>query len=242
MCVILTGVAAQWSADVNLSIGAGSFTAPGAVSSVGLRLWVDSAESATVRSSPRVQLWFDKSGEARHLAVVPFGVAPYPTAAANRPQIVFEDGALAIGRPLPLNGITAFFVIRGGLDLGFHPLLGRIDRASGLVVDAKRLRSVSSGVSILSGIFGSINSTGIVMIRMNAGATDYVSLNGGTESAFSYNTTDSATHMGAMFSTSGTRLLRASVSEALVWDRALSLSERTSVLRALGSKWGVTVP
>lgn len=240
--VVVTSVAAQWSADMNLSIGAGVFAPPGAVSSVGLRLWVDSAESATVRSSPRVQLWFDKSGDARHLTAVPFGVAPYATAVATRPQVVFEDGALAIGKPLPLNGITGFFVIRGGLDTGFHPLLGRIDRVSGLVVDTKRLRSLSSGASVLSGIFGSIYSTAIVMIRMNVSATDYVSVNGGTEYGFSYNTTESATHVGAISTSTGTRLLRASISEALVWDRALTSAERTSVLRALGSKWGVSVP
>jgi hypothetical protein len=240
--VAITGVAAQWSAALNLPIGAGAYTTPGSVSSNGLRLWVDSAETATVTGNPRVRFWFDKSGEGRHLSSVPFGVAPYATVVSTRQQIIFEDGALAIGKPIPLNGLTAFFVIRGGLDTGYHPLLGRIDRASGIAVDTKRLRSLSSGTSALSGIFGSINSSGIVMIRMNVAATDYVSLNGGAEYAFTYNTAESATHLGAIFSTTGTRLLRASISEVLVWERALTATERTSVLRALGAKWGVTVP
>ena len=240
--VIVTSVAAQWSAALNLPISAGAYTAPGGVSSSGLRIWIDSAETAALRQNPRVQFWFDKSGEARHLTSVPFGVVPYATAVSSRQQVVFEDGAMAIGRSLPLNGLTAFFVIRGGLDAGYHPLLGRIDRATGIIVDTKRLRSMNGGGSVLSGIFGSINSSGILMIRMNVAATDYVSLNGGTEYSFNYSSSESATHVGAIYSSTGTRLLRASISEVLIWDRALSVTERTSVLRALGAKWGVTVP
>lgn len=141
--VIVTSVAAQWSAALNLPISAGAYTAPGGVSSSGLRFWVDSAETAALRQNPRVQFWFDKSGEARHLSSVPFGVVPYATAVSSRSQVVFEDGAMAIGKSISLNGMTAFFVIRGGLDTGYHPLLGRIDRATGLIVDAKRLRSMN---------------------------------------------------------------------------------------------------
>jgi hypothetical protein len=240
--VIATSVAAQWSAALSLPLSAGAYTAPGGVSRSGLRFWVDSAETAAIRQNPRLQFWFDKSGEARHLSSVPFGVLPYATAVSFRQQVLFEDGAMAIGSSISLNALTAFFVIRGGLDTGYHPLLGRIDRATGLIVDTKRLRSMSAGGSVLSGVFGSINSSGILMIRMNVAATDYVSLNGGTEYSFNYNTTESATHVGAIYSSSGTRLLRASISEVLIWDRALSATERTIVLRALGAKWGVTVP
>ena len=240
--VIVTSVAAQWSTALNLPVSAGAYTAPGGVSSTGLRLWVDSAETAALRQSPRVQFWFDKSGESRHLTSVPFGVVPYATAVSSRSQVVFEDGAMAIGKSIPLNGMTAFFVIRGGLDTGYHPLLGRIDRATGLIVDAKRLRAMSGGGSILSAVFGSISSSGILMIRLNLAATDYVSLNGGTEYSFSYSSSESVTHVGAIYYSTGTRLLRASISEVLIWDRALTATERTSVLRALGAKWGVTVP
>lgn len=240
--VIVTSLAAQWSAALNLPLSAGTYTAPGGVSRSGLRFWVDSAETAALRQNPSVQFWFDKSGESRHLTSVPFGVAPYATAVSSRQQVVFNDGALALGRSIPLSGMTAFFVIRGGIDTGYHPLLGRIDRATGIVVDTKRLRSMNGGGSVLSGIFGSINSSGILMIRMNVAATDYVSLNGGTEYSFSYSSSESATHLGAIYSSTGTRLLRASVSEVLIWDRTLSVAERTSVLRALGAKWGVTVP
>ena len=240
--VIITSLAAQWSADLNLPISAGTYATPGGVSSSGLRLWVDSSESASLKQSPRLQLWFDKSGEGRHLTSVPFGVVPYATALSLRPQVLFEDGAMAIGRPIPLNVLTAFFVIQGAIDSGYHPLLGRIDRASGLVVDLRRLRSMSAGGTSASSIFGSINNSGIVMIRMNGSASDYVSLNGGTEYTFSFNSAESATHVGAIHSFVGTRLLRASISEVLIWDRGLTASERTSVLRGLGAKWGITVP
>lgn len=240
--VIVTSLAAQWSADLNLPISASTYATPGGVSSSGLRLWVDSDESASLKQSPRLQLWFDKSGEGRHLTSVPFGVVPYATTLSLRPQVLFEDGAMAIGKPIPLNALTAFFVIRGGLDTGYHPLLARVDRVSGLVIDAKRLRAISAGVSNVSSTFGSVFNSGIVMIRMNASASDYVSLNGGTEYVFSFNSAESATHVGVIYTFTGTRYLRASISEVLIWERGLSASERTSVLRALGAKWGITVP
>ena len=240
--ILITTTAAQWSAPLNLPISAGAITVPGAVSSSGLRLWVDSGETASLKLSPRVHFWFDKSGEARHLTSVPFGVVPYATAVSLRQQVVFEGGALAIGQPIALNSLTAFYVIRGGSDTGYHPLLGKLDRATGLVVDARRLRATNGGGSIISPIFGSINGSSILMIRTNSGGTDYVSVNGGTEYSFSYSSSESATHIGAIYSSTGTRLLRASISEVLVWDRALTTTERIGVLRALGAKWGITVP
>lgn len=143
LAVLLTSVAAQWSSALSLPVSAGVFTTPGAVSSSGLRLWVDSSELPTLALNPRVRFWFDKSGESRHLASVPFGVVPYATAVSLRQQVIFEDGALAIGQPIALNSLTAFYVIRGGSDTGYHPLLGKLDRATGLVVDAKRLRAIN---------------------------------------------------------------------------------------------------
>ena len=242
LAVLLSSVAAQWSSALSLPVSAGSFTAPGAVSSSGLRLWVDSSESASLGLNPRVRFWFDKSGESRHLASVPFGVVPYATAVSLRKQVIFEDGALAIGQPIALNSLTAFYVIRGGSDTGYHPLLGKLDRATGLVVDAKRLRAINGGGSVISAVFGSISGSALLMIRINSSATDYVSVNGGTEYSFSYSSSESATHIGAIYASTGTRLLRASISEVLLWDRALTAAERTSVLRALGAKWGITVP
>jgi hypothetical protein len=80
------------------------------------------------------------------------------------------------------------------------------------------------------------------MIRMNSVGTDFASINGGTEFSFSYSSSDSATHVGMIYSSTGLRYLRASLSEVAIWDRALTASERTSVIRALGTKWGITVP
>lgn len=239
---LVTGVAAGWSSAISLPITASSMTTLGGVSSSGLRLWADSSETASIGSNPRLRYWFDKSGESRHLTSVPFGVVPYATAVSLRQQVIFEDGALAIGQPVALNSLTAFYVIRGGSDTGYHPLLGKVDRATGLVIDAKRLRAMNGGGSVISAVFGSISGSAIVLIRTNSGATDYVSVNGGTEYSFSFSSSESATHVGAIYASTGPRLLRASISEILIWDRALTASERTAVLRALGTKWGVTVP
>ena len=242
LLILVTSVAAQWSAALSLSVGAGTIPTLGNVSSSGLRLWVDSSETATLGLAPRVRFWFDRSGEARHLTALASGVAPYATAVSGRAQLIFEDNGLALAQPIPLNSATAFFVLRGGSDTGYHPLLGRTDRASGLVVDAKRLRSLNGGASVLSGIMGSINTNAILMVRMNSTGTDSASINGGTEYSFSYSSSDSATHVGAIYSSTGLRYLRASLSEVAFWDRALTAAERTSVIRALGAKWGITVP
>lgn len=242
LLILMTSVAAQWSAALSLSLSAGTISTLGNVSSSGLRLWADSSETATLGLAPRVRFWFDKSGEARHLTALASGVAPHATAVSGRTQLIFEDTGLALAQPIPLNQMTAFFVVRGGSDTGYHPLLGRTDRASGLVVDAKRIRSLNGGASILSGIIGSINTNAILMIRMNSAGTDYASINGGTEYSFSYSSSDSATHVGVIYSSAAARYLRASLSEVAIWDRALTAAERTSVIRALGTKWGITVP
>jgi len=241
VAILVTSVAAQWSAALSLSLAAGSISAPGGVAS-GLKVWADSAEIATLGLAPRVRFWFDKSGDGRHLSALPVGTAPYATAVSLRQQIIFEDNALALGQPLALNSMTAFFVIRGGSDTGYHPLLGKLDRATGIIFDAKRVRASNGGGSVLSGIIGSINSNAILMIRMDSAGTDYASINGGTEYSFSFSSSESATHVGAIYSSTATRYLRASISEIAIWDRVLTAAERTSVSRALGTKWGITVP
>ena len=240
--ILMTSVAAQWSAALSLSVSAGTVPTLGNVNSNGLRLWADSSEAATLGATSRVRFWFDKSGYARHLTALPSGIAPYATAVSGRWQLIFEDNGLALAQPIPLNSITAFFVVRGGSDTGYHPLLGRMDRATGLVVDSKRIRVISGGVGALSGVVGSINTNAILMIRMNSASTDYASINGGAEYSFSFNSGDSATHIGVIYSSTGMRYLRTSLSEVAIWDRALTFAERTSVIRALGAKWGITVP
>ncbi|RLT26260.1 MAG: hypothetical protein DWI49_04315 [Chloroflexi bacterium] len=242
LLILITSVAAQWSTTMSLSVSAGTIPTLGNVSSSGLRLWTDSSETATLGLAPRVRFWFDKSGEARHLGALSSGVAPYATVVSGTGQVIFEDNGLSIAQPIPLSSITAFFVLRGGIDTGYHPLLGRMDRASGLVVESKRIRSFNSGASNSSGIIGSINTDTILMIRMNSSSTDYASINGGTEYSFSYGGNDSATHIGVIYTSSAMRYLRASLSEVAIWDRALTAAERTSVIRALGTKWGITVP
>ena len=242
LLILLTSVAAQWSTALSLSVSAGTIPTLGSVSSSGLRLWVDSSEAATIGLSPRVRFWLDKSGDARHLTALASGVAPYATAVSGRAQVIFEDNGLALAQPIALNSATAFFVLRGGADTGYHPLLGRTDRASGLVIDSRRLRSLNGGASILSGIIGSVNTNAILMIRMSSTGTDSASINGGTEFSFNYSSSDSATHVGVIYSSAAMRYLRASLSEVAIWDRALTAAERTSVIRALGTKWGITVP
>lgn len=240
--ILISSVAAQWSTALSLSVSGGSIPTLGNVSSSGLRLWIDSSEGATIGLSPRVRFWFDKSGEARHLTALASGVVPYATALSGRAQVVFEDNGLALAQPIALNSMTAFFVIRGASDTGYHPLLARIDRATGVILDSKRLRAMNGGGSVLSGVIGSINTNAILMLRMNGGGTDFASVNGGTELSFSFSSSESATHVGVLYSSTGMRYLRASLSEVAIWDRALSTSERANVLRSLSTKWGITVP
>jgi hypothetical protein len=38
------------------------------------------------------------------------------------------------------------------------------------------------------------------------------------------------------------RTFTGGISELAVWNRTLSATERTAVTRALGAKWGITVP
>ena len=241
LLISLSTIGAQWSSTLALPISAGTIAAPGGVTS-GLSFWIDAAETATLDGTPRVRFWVDKAGRGHALSAVTPSSAPYATVVSAKSQAIFEDSVLALNSPISLEPITAFFVIRNGLDTGYLPLLGRIDRGSGFIVDARRARMMNNGASTLSGIFGSVLSSGIVLLRTNVGASDAISLNGGTELTFSWTSTEAATHVGAVWSATGTRYLRASLSEVAIWDRALTAAERTAVLRALGSKWGITVP
>jgi len=245
LCLLLligfSTVGAQWSSALALPLAAGAITAPGGVTS-GLSLWIDASEPATLDGTPRIRFWVDKAGRGHSLSAVTPSSAPYATVVSAKSQAVFEDSVLALSSSIPLEPMTAFFVIRNGLDLGYLPLLGRIDRGSGFIIDARRARMMNNGASTLSGIFGSVLSSGIVLLRTNVGTSDAISLNGGTELTFSWSSTDAATHVGAVWSATATRYLRASLSEVAIWDRALTAAERTAVLRALGSKWGITVP
>ena len=241
LLICYSSLAAQWSATLLLPISAADILAPGGISS-GLALWIDASESTTVSSAPRIRFWVDKAGQGRSLLATSSGSAPYATMISFKRQAIFEDSVLALSAPIQLEPMTAFFVIRNGSDTGYLPLLGRTDRGSGVVIDAKRVRMMSGGASTLSGVFGSVLLSGILLVRTSAGAADYVSLNGGTELSLNWTSSELATHVGAVWSSTGTRYLRASLSEVVVWDRALTAAERTTVLRALGSKWGISVP
>jgi hypothetical protein len=241
LLIVFSSLAAQWSGALLLPVVAGDLFAPGGVIS-GLALWIDAGESATQSWTPRIRFWVDKAGHGHHLTATPSVLAPYPTVVSLKKQAVFEDGALVLALPISLEPISAAIVLRNGSDTGYLPLLGRIDRETGIVVDAKKIRLVSSGVSATSGTIGSVLSSAIIFIRTNVGGADYVSLNGGTESALSWASSETATHVGAIWSPTGIRYLRASILEIAIWDRALTVAEKTSAIRALGGKWGISVP
>jgi hypothetical protein len=82
----------------------------------------------------------------------------------------------------------------------------------------------------------------IVLVRTTAGGTDYASINGGTDLSVSVTSSDLLDTIGGVLLAGTLRTFTGGISELAVWNRTLSATERTAVTRALGTKWGITVP
>ena len=82
----------------------------------------------------------------------------------------------------------------------------------------------------------------IVLVRTTAGGTDYASINGGPDLNLSVTSSDLLDTIGGVLIGETLRTLTGGISELAVWTRTLSAVERTAVVRALGAKWGITVP
>jgi len=239
--IALATAGAAWSPRLDLPLASGAWSAPGGVSS-GLLLWYDTAETGTMLLAPKLRYWFDKSGQAQHAQVSVGQYQPYPTLASGVAGLQFTGAAVQLPMSIPLEPMTLMLVFRQANDGLNHPLVGSSSRFSGVALEVGRLRIYSNGQS--AGASTARTSTGLTIttVRTAAGATDGFQYNGGPETSFSITTSESMNWIGGMFVAGTPRYFVGTIMEVLIWGRSLSPSELQAAHRALGAKWGISVP
>jgi hypothetical protein len=169
--------------------------------------------------SPKLRYWFDKSGTSRHAALSVSAYQPYPTLASGVPALQFNGAAVHLPVSIPLEPATVMIVFRQASEALSHPLLGSSTRFSGISLELGKLRVYSNGSA--AGATTARTTTGLTIttVRTAAGAADGIQYNGG-----------------------GPRYFVGAIMEVVIWGRSLSASERLAAHRALGAKWGISVP
>ncbi len=232
---------AAWSPRLDLPLTTGSWSAPGGVSS-GLLLWYDTAETGTMSLAPKLRYWFDKSGQAQHAQVSSGQFQPYPTLASGVAGLQFSGAAVQLPTGIPLEPMTLMLVFRQANDGLSHPLVGSSTRFSGISMEFGRLRVYSNGQSVGATTARTATGLTITTVRTATGAADGFQYNGGAETSFSITTTETMNWIGGMFVAGTTRFFIGTIMEVVIWGRSLSASELQAAHRALGAKWGISVP
>lgn len=236
----------------------------------GLALWLDANDTASlgntstgaggVSNNGPVKYWGDKSGSARN-ATNSGADSVCPTflqsSQNGRPAISFDgddvlDGALSLTLTAEavfvvglLSGGTAgarfFTQSDSGADFSttghYIPVLDRTSAG-----DAAQLRPWSSYAA--SGFRAAVTdsqNTMLVMASRHSGSQISNSTNGGAASTYSHTLNKAFTRYRIGQDFSGTGVLAGRICEVIVYSRNVTDAEFTSVLRYLGSKWGITV-
>ena len=134
------------------------------------------------------------------------------------------------------------FVFRVTSSLGTYPILGIRSRGTGIVLSVSKVRFYVNDSYTATATVTPATGRLIVLVRTTTGGTDYASINGGTELSVSVTSSDLLDTVGGVLLSGTLRTFSGGISELAVWNRTLSATERTAVTRALGAKWGITVP
>ena len=239
--IALATAGAAWSPRLDLPVASGSWSAPGGVTN-GLILWYDTAESASMSLAPRLRYWFDKSGQSQHAPVSVGPYQPYATTVAGVSGLQFGGAAVQLPTSVPLEPMTLMLVFRQASESLSHPLVGSSTRFSGISIEGGRLRIYGNGQSVGASTARTTTGFTITTVRTVAGGTDAYQYNGGAESTFSFTSLESFNWIGGMLVLGSPKYFTGTIMELLVWGRSLSSSELQSVHRALGTKWGISVP
>ena len=193
-------------------------------------------------TATRMRWWIDKSpiGRDGHEAT---GLnAPASGMSAGYAEATFSGGGLSISPGIPFEPLTLAIVMRVGSSLGTYPILGMRSRGTGMLIGTSKVRFYLNDGYTATAMITPATGRLIVLVRTTAGGTDYASINGGPDLNLSVTSSDLLDTIGGVLIGETLRTLTGGISELAVWNRTLSAVERTAVVRALGAKWGITVP
>jgi hypothetical protein len=218
----------------------------------GCQLWLDAADSSTVTGTTTVTEWRDKSGNARHLAVGS-GTTSYSSNA-----IVLNSSYMFVNSPVNLTNVTVFIVskstgVTNQTILGAKPntdyVYNSVD-GFGFYNDPPtgRIRFYGQGNDPNQSIFFTDTSVTKLYTFQSTGTTVSGWLNGTSQSGGTLTTTRTSTAQGFAIGAEwgGTSYVNiwvtASIYEILVYNSALTTSERQQVEGYLAHKWGLVPP
>jgi hypothetical protein len=215
----------------------------------GCQLWLDGADSSTVTGTTTVTEWRDKSGNARHLGVGS-GTTSYSSNA-----IVLNSSYMFVNSPVNLTNVTVFIVskstgVTNQTILGAKPntdyVYNSVD-GFGFYKDPPtgRIRFYGQGNDPNQSIFFTDTSITKLYTFQSTGTTVSGWLNGTSQSGGTLTTTRTSTAQGFAIGAEwgGSSYVNiwvtASIYEILVYNTALTASERQQVEGYLAHKWGL---
>jgi hypothetical protein len=230
----------------------------------GLGIWLDATDTSSLTfNGDTVSEWRDISGNARHFAQASAALQPNAVTNTinNKRSLTFTAGDMqsATGKGIARNvaGITLFAVVRktnvndgifwyasrngsnSQFRCGFQVISGSW-QVGGRRLDADSFDGVTYSATNRLGpaVFANVYDYG------NAKAFGY--FNGSllaTDDPFhaAGNTSDTDSDQVSIGANVSSSVLGGSIGEIIVYRRALTATERVTVERYLGAKWGVTV-
>lgn len=216
-----------------------------------LVLWLDANDTSTVTVETGVKVWADKSGGGKNFTQDTLNSQPAYTATLNGKRVVSFNGSsnqLNNATNIINNANMTMFVVGQRSSGSFGGYITSIDSVfSGDVSPAVLINSTNIAVRGDSGTLASASGgftgpaviTGVVTnwapSLFVAGAFVQSQAAGGTPGALNVRTAIGTYRIAAA------NFLNGYIAEIICYTRVLSTSERQTVERYLGRKWGLTV-
>jgi hypothetical protein len=216
----------------------------------GLQLWLDaSATSSLVLSDSSVTTWNDQSGYARNTTLSIGSTPTYSATGFNsKPGVLFASGtALTCSIPSTTfsSAMTIFVVFqKTGTANTYETLVTRSASTQGAPFEMwMNARNVNGSVATTSGL-NIATATGYNIFNVIITPTTYNEWNNGTSIVSTTLGFSSLNDTGTFYiGTRGdkTTLFTGTFAEIIVYNTALSTTNRNAVKTYLSNKWGITV-
>jgi hypothetical protein len=213
----------------------------------GVALWLDAADTSTVTGTTTVTQWRDKSGNNRHLGVGA-GTTSYSSSA-----IQLNSSYMFVNSPVDLSNLTVFIVVQstGGSNkvlFGAGSTNVSWDSLDGFAIYMQSQIPSIEFYGNGSPLSFNVNiSTPTLFSFQSSGSSRYGWLNGGSETNRALNGTRTSTARGFAIgaeyynNTYNNSSATASFYEIIVFNTALTTSQRQTIEGYLAHKWGLTV-
>ena len=215
----------------------------------GLLVWMDASDSSTYTLATGVSEWRDKSGNGRSFTQGTGNNQPIISSVTQNGKALLEfdgtnDRLQATGNFLQIASCTLFAAYRrtAGAYGGIISSCGNSDNSPGILIDVSR-GAVRGYANVGYEAVGAADAFHIVSGTVTSGAV--VTFTNGTQVATSAASgtlgVDQTTTSIGTYRQAASNYFGGYIGEILAWNRVLSTTERQTVERWLGKRWGVAV-